>query len=414
MGTVPDDETRALAERVRHERSIRPKPQARAGEQVDSESRVPLVGREVELSRLVETAATACREGRACSLVLEGETGVGKTRLLEELLGRLRLDGVAVVAVRAVEGDRDEEWSGVLGLARSGLLHAGGVAAAPARALAMFADAIPEWTDRFPSLPGNSAPISFGRALSETLRAATEEQPVALAVDDAEWLDQASMLALLAALRDLASAPLILLFAADSQSPRIELDELRARLGRTVVGAAVRLTSLDSADIRALARRMLPGFNDVEIERVVRRVATDSAGLPLLVVELLRAVALGLDLRGSAGAWPEPYKTLSQTLPGDLPDTVVAAIKVGFRRLTAGAQRALSAASVLGDRIPLDLFARVLGSSPNEVATALDELEWHRWLVYDPRGYTFAARIVRHIIARDMVTPGQRVLEAAR
>jgi len=70
---------------------------------------------------------------------------------------------------------------------------------------------------------------------------------------------------------------------------------------------------------------------------------------------------------------------------------------------------------VLGDRISLDLLARVLGSPSNEVAKALDELEWHRWLVYDPRGYTFVARIVRQVIAQDMLTPGQRqrVLEAA-
>ena len=160
---------------------------------------------------------------------------------------------------------------------------------------------------------------------------------------------------------------------------------------------------------------MLPGFSDVEIERVARRVATDSAGLPLLAVELLRAVALGLDLRGTSGAWPEPYKTLDQTLPGELPDTVVAAIRVGFRRLSSAAQRALAAASVLGDRVTLELLARVLGLPEEQVAAALDELEWHRWLVYDPRGYTFVARVVRKVVARDMLTPGQRqrVLEAA-
>jgi adenylate cyclase len=160
---------------------------------------------------------------------------------------------------------------------------------------------------------------------------------------------------------------------------------------------------------------MLPGFSEVEIERVARRVATDSAGLPLLAVELLRAVALGLDLRGSAGAWPEPYKTLDQTMPGDLPDTVVAAIRVGFRRLSPAAQRALAAASVLGDRVPLKLLARVLDLPIGQVATSLDELEWHRWLAYDPRGYTFVARVVRKVVARDMLTPGQRqrVLEAA-
>jgi hypothetical protein len=51
---------------------------------------------------------------------------------------------------------------------------------------------------------------------------------------------------------------------------------------------------------------------------------------------------------------------------------------------------------------------------PEETAIALDELEWHRWLVAEPRGYSFVARIVRRVVERDMVTAGQRhrVLEA--
>jgi DNA-binding SARP family transcriptional activator len=415
MGTTPDAETEALADRVRSERAVRPPFAVARGEPAEGEPRLPLVGREAELARLLDVASTACRERQACGLVIEGQSGIGKTRLSEELLGRLRLDGVAVAAVRAVEADAEEEWSGLLALARSGLLSAQGVAAAPARALAVFADAVPEWAERFPNLPHNGPPVSFGRALSEILRAATEEQPLAVAVDDAQWLDRASMLALLAALRDLASAPLILLLATDDTTPPLELDEFRVRLGRGTPGVALRLRPLQSADLRALTRRVLPGFTEVEIERVVRRVATDSAGVPLLVVELLRAVALGLDLRGSAVAWPEPFKTLDQTLPGDLPDTVVAAIKVGFRRLSPRAQRVLTAAAVLGDRVSPDLLERVLGFSRKDVEAALDELEWHRWLVYEPRGYTFVARIVRQVIARDMVTAGQRqrVLEAA-
>jgi hypothetical protein len=414
IGTPPTPETQALAERVRHERPIRPPTPARSTEQLEAEPRQPLVGREVELSRLADAAAAACQDRRACTLVLEGDSGVGKTRLIEELLGRLRLDGVTVAAVRAVEADQEEEWSGIRGLARSGLLDARGLPAAPGPALAAFAEAITDWADRFPQL-NSEGTLSLGRALSEILRAATEEQPVALAVDDAHWLDQASMLGLLAAVRDLENAPLILLFAIDAHAPRAELDAHRSRLGGNSRGLVLRLSPLHSADLRSLARRMLPGFSDVEIERVVRRVAIDSAGLPLLAVELLRAVALGLDLRGSAGAWPEPYKTLDQTMPGELPDTVVAAIRVGFRRLTPDAQRALAAASVLGDRIPLELLARVLNQPEQEVARALDELEWHRWLVYDPRGYTFVARVVRKVIASDMLTPGQRqrVLEAA-
>jgi hypothetical protein len=406
LGAEPDVATRMLAERVRHERSVRPTPEVNAGER--DEPRAPLVGREVELTRLVDAAAAVCRDRRSAALIIQGESGAGKTRLVEELLARLRLDGVAVVAVRAVEADREEEWSGALGLARGGLLGVRGVAAAPSNALAAFAGIIPEWADRFPPGRSGGAPVSSGRALSEVLRAAADEQPVALAVDDAQWLDQASMLALLAALRDLAAAPLILLLSADLQPARSELDELRTRLGRDVRGVSLRLSPLDSADLRALARRMLPRFNEVEVERVVRRVATDSAGLPLLAVELLRAVALGLDLRGTPGAWPEPLRTLDQTLPGELPDTVSAAIRVGYRRLSPAAQRALSAASVLGDRVTLEQLAQALGSPLEEVAAAVDELEWHRWLQCDARGYTFVARIVRQVVARDMLTPGQR------
>jgi DNA-binding SARP family transcriptional activator len=415
IGAPPDPQTQALAERVRHERPIRPPAPARPGEAAEGEPRLPLVGREAELSRLADAAAAACRERHACTLILEGESGVGKTRLMEEVLGRLRLDGVAVAAVRAVEGDHEEEWSGIRGLARGGLLEAGGLAAAPANALAVFTEALPEWEDRFPRLSADGPPLSHGRAFSEILRAASEEQPIAVAVDDAQWLDPASMQGLRAVLRDLEASPLILLFATDPHPPRAELDALRSQIGSNVRGVAVRLSSLGSADLRTLARRMLPGFSDVEIERVVRRVATDSAGLPLLAVELLRAVALGLDLRGTAGAWPEPYKTLDQTMPGDLPDTVLAAIRVGFRRLSPGAQRALSAASVLGDRVSLESLARVLDLPAAQVAPALDELEWHRWMVYDPRGYTFVARLVRKVIEREMLTPGQRqrVLEAA-
>ena len=39
---------------------------------------------------------------------------------------------------------------------------------------------------------------------------------------------------------------------------------------------------------------------------------------------------------------------------------------------------------------------------------ALDELEWQRWLVAEGRGYSFVARLVRRVLAQDLLTPGQR------
>ncbi len=413
LSVEPEAETRLLAERVRRERGPRREVQAESAEDV-AVVRPPLGGRADELARLLEGAARSARGGRAALLLLEGEPGIGKSRLLGEMLALLRLDGMSVVAARAVESDRAEPWSGVLALLRGGMLDVPAVGGSAPAALAAFAAVSAEWADRFPGAVSQH-PTPLGRALAEALRAVTAEQPVVLAVDDAQWLDADSTLALGAALRDLAAAPLTVVLATATYPQRAELDELRSRIGRDLEGGAVRLRRLDRAALRGLAERMLPGYDPEALDRVVRRVASDSAGLPLLAVELLRAVALGLDLGTIGGSWPSPLHTLDHSLPGDLPDAVVAAIRIGVRRLSDAAQRVLVATAALGDVTAPPVLERALAMDAEEVARALDELEWHRWLAAEPRGYSFVARIVRQVIERDMLTPGQRrrVLEAA-
>jgi predicted ATPase len=244
--------------------------------------------------------------------------------------------------------------------------------------------------------------------LRNVLRVVAEEQPVVLLVDDAHWLDRDTLLALIAAVRDLSFLPLYVLFSTQPQLPRSELDDLRSRIGRDVAGTAMLLAPLDDDAVRDLAAWAVPTFEGAELDRLARRVAADSAGLPLLAVELLHAVALGLDLGTITGAWPEPAKTLDQTLPADLPDAVVAAIRVGFRRLTKEAQQVLAAAAVLRDRVEVAQLERATELHGEALTAALDELEWQRWMVAEPRGYAFLARIVRDIVARDMLTEGQR------
>ncbi|HEY3434493.1 MAG TPA: hypothetical protein VGK41_02465, partial [Solirubrobacterales bacterium] len=121
----------------------------------------------------------------------------------------------------------------------------------------------------------------------------------------------------------------------------------------------------------------------------------------------------GLEVEGRAAPWPATAKTLDQTRPGDLPDLLIAAIRVGFRALTREAQSALAAAAVLGERVSATRIGR--GAGLADPASALDELEWTRWLVAEPRGYAFIARIVREVVVRDLVTAGQRqrIIDAA-
>ncbi len=395
LAAKPDPETEALAERVRQERAWRLPKQLQPMRARDSgPQRAVLVGRAAELERVTE-AWGACRTAaRFAVALIEGDPGTGKTRLAEEVAGRARLDGAVVVGVRAVEGDFTEPWSGVFGIARGGLLDAPGAAGASPAAL--------------DQIRGRTPPDALGRACSEVLQAVADEQPVLVFVDDAQWLDRESLLALGAVARDLAKAPVMCLIAAALQPPRPEVDELRARVGRELSGVVVKVGPLDEDSVFELARRALPSYTSAQLRRVTRRVLMDSAGIPLLVTALLEAVGSGLELAAEAGAWPETDRTLNDTLPGELPHNVVAAVRINFRRLSANAQRVLVVAAVLGGRLSATRLERASGVTGDALTGALDELEWQRWLVAERRGYAFVARIVQQVVDRDMVTLGQR------
>lgn len=393
LGAEPDAETCTLAERVRLERRWRLPTES---QHVETPERGPLVGRGAELEELT-TAWAACRaKKRGSVVVIEGDPGTGKTRLAEELVVRAGLDGAVVVGVRAVEADSGEAWGGVFGIARGGLLEAPGVAGASPSAL--------------DQLRSRTPPVAPGRALSELLQAVAEEQPVLLFIDDAQWLDQESLLAVGAAARDLTGAPVLCLITAAPQPPRPELDELRARVGRELSGVLVKVGPLGEDAVYELAHLALPSYTSGQVHRVTRRVLADTAGITLLVVALLAAVASGLELAANADAWPETDRTLNDTLPGELPDNVVAAIRVNFRRLSANAQEVLVVVAVLGGRVSAARLERASGGgvTGDALASALDELEWHRWLVAERRGYAFVARIVRQVVDRDMVMEGKR------
>lgn len=250
--------------------------------------------------------------------------------------------------------------------------------------------------------------MTLVQAFVPVLAAALEEGPILLVVDDAHWVDRATLLSLLGALRDSATAPLCLLLAALPQPPREELDQFRRRMGSDLQGGVIGLGPLDGEAIRQLAAWALPGYDAVALERICRRISSDSAGLPFLAVELLSAVAQGLDVRQEPAAWPVPLHTLTQTMPGDLPETIVAALRIGFRRLSHDAQQVLTAAAVLDGSAGESLLTRVTGMGVSQLQAALDELEWQRWLETDGRGYGFVAQLARRVIAQDMVTPGQR------
>jgi len=401
LGTEPAPETRRLVDRVR---------EARVGRRVaatpeGARPRPPLVGRSAELAALTG-AWDRARAGTTVVVLIEGEPGEGKTRLLEELVDRARLEDATVASTRAVPSDAHAPWAGVVGLLSGGLAAAPGLAGASGAALATLNALAPDLETR---LPGDSAAaIEPSQALAAAVRAAASEQPVLLAWDDAQHLDRETAATLPQLARDIGGARVLVVVSAASGERRPEwVDGLRAQIGRGITGEVIRVARLDQAAIGALAQWWLPHYGAADLERVVRRVQRDSAGVALLATAMLEAVALGFRISPDAPAWPGERHTLVDTLPGDLPPAVLGAVCLRYRQTPEPAQTVLAAAASLGERFTSDELASATELARSDVEQGLDRLEWERWVAVDGRGYAFAAPIERAILLQEMVTPGQ-------
>ncbi|HUG38746.1 MAG TPA: AAA family ATPase, partial [Candidatus Limnocylindrales bacterium] len=214
-----------------------------------------LVGRESALGDL-ESAWRAVRQGGAATVLVEGEPGVGKSRLTEEFVLRLQSVESAplVVSVRLGATDRAVALGAVTALVL-GLADAPGLGGAPALALAELARLAPGIGGRFHDLPTPAGSIgALAEALAEGLGAVAAERPVVLLLDDVSYADDESAAALRPVLRRLPSQVLAFATARTALGPaapgRLAFAEGRA-LHR------LELQPLDRDGVRALLDSML-------------------------------------------------------------------------------------------------------------------------------------------------------------
>ncbi|MEN3312537.1 MAG: hypothetical protein V7645_1866 [Actinomycetota bacterium] len=274
------------------------------------------------LDRLLE----AVREGESCALVVRGEPGVGKSALLESMIGRASRCRVARAA--GVQSEMELAFAGLQQLCASMLDRLEHLPAPQRDALGTafgLVDGAPP--DRF----------LVGLAALGLLSDVAEERPLLCVVDDAQWLDRASSQALAFVARRLQADSVALVFAV--REPAEELSGLPELLVR----------GLDDADARALLGSVLPGPLD---EQVRDRIIAETHGNPLALLELPRGLAPD-ELAGRFG--------LQQ------PQALSARIEDSFeRRLTllpSTTQRLLllAAAEPLGDPVLLWRAADPLG-----------------------------------------------------
>jgi len=381
--TEPEPETKQLYQEIlqqrregRSEREAGPlssPPRVKAlgsGEGLDLPvPETPLIGRDVELGQLRDLAVQA-EDGRGSVVMVLGEAGIGKTRLLAELAVATLDRGSEVLFGRAFESEQllaFGPWvAAVRGshvLARPGVLNA--LAPAWQNELARL---FPEVGD--PAVAGEAGGENYRRlfeAIERLLATLAERRPMVLILEDLHWADEMSLRLLSYLGRRNHARQLLMVGSAREEEVagaaalRRALDEL-SQEGRCIELTLTPLTRGATVElVRALTRtdgRTTRGLEE--------QIWTASEGNAFMAVEIVRAL--------------EQDTEVSPTTALPAPERVRKLITGRLDRLSPGGQHLAAVAAVIGREFEFSLLQRAAGLSGREAAEAIEELVRRRVL----------------------------------
>ena len=301
LGVAPLAETTDLFEQVSEGTltgphrpvATRPTPAATRPEAVE----LPLVGRTTELERLVGLHRGCSDQGTLC--IVEGEAGIGKSRLCAELLAAVERSGGGVLSARCWEDEAGLPYGPVAELLNEATRSAPSWAsAATPRQLADASVLQPELAalrsdvpDPMPlSVPG--AQVRLMDAVAGIIGlAAGGSTPGVVFVDDLHAADEATLDVLGYMARRLAGQRLMLLLAwrTEAVPPGHRLRRMVAELGGRGGAESVRLRRLEQPEVAELVKAAAPQASPALLERAF----AESEGLPLFVNELVAATLSG-------------------------------------------------------------------------------------------------------------------------
>ena len=324
------------------------------------EFRTPLVGRAAELQAFAEALQTSAK-GHGSLLHLRGEPGVGKTRLLAEMKQRAAARGFDCHTGLVFDFGTARGQDAVRSLARSVLgLGADATLVERERSVAEFGALLSEEqlasVNVLLELPQPALLRSRYEAMSEQMRAdvrsdvvaslferASVATPLLVVVEDVHWADQATLNTLARVTASGAHKRLLLVLTS-----RIDGDPLNeAWLKRA--SAWQRSKRLDLQPLAAAALSELAEHLGAPDSRRLRACVERCGGNPLFLEQLLASEAEGV-----------------------LPDSVQSLVQARMDRLQSQDKRALQAASVIGQRFPLDLLRHLLGDPDYSVAVLVE------------------------------------------
>jgi tetratricopeptide (TPR) repeat protein/transcriptional regulator with XRE-family HTH domain len=369
----------------------------------------PFVGRSDEYG-LLTGLITRITTGAGYTVLIEGEAGIGKSRLMREVARYAGALGLPTLATNCYEIERATPYQAVIDLVTRALDHAPAAALrnlAPV-SLAELAALVPEVGERFPGLPqlSNDFPEArqarLSRAVGQLLEAASGGRPSIVMVDDIQWADDASAQVLHYLARHAAQRPVLVIYAYRDEDA--DSDERLARLveslRRETEARRVRLAPLTYADTESL----VAGLADANVGApgLAERLYRETEGNPFFLMSILQSLSAGetqLESRASGG-------------PGLLPDALRAAVRVRLAHVPKAIRPLLETAAVLGRRFDFDTLLAVTGEPEEQLLDAVEVLVKRRLLREEPEGgvYDFSHDKVREVVYRDIGGVRRRLL----
>lgn len=340
----------------------------------------PLVGRSPETASLLH----AYQQGgpRGYFVALQGEAGIGKTRLADEFTSWARQNGATVLTARCFEGETNLAYAPFIEALSTGIGEPGALA----RLEGLPAEWLNEASRLLPTLrPANAAPTGqiaspsaqskFFEGLRQvTLRLVAGQPPGVIFLDDLHWADPASLDFLAYLVRRLPGNPLLILAAwrDEDLTAQARLRQILAEAQRTGFATNLNLTRLQPDAVADLARLVTTRNQNLPAD-FTDRLFRESEGLPYFLVEYLDALLV------TQGMGASPQKAPASIQPEwGLPDRVRDLLKLRVAQVDELSRQLLAAAAVIGRSFDFTTLVAASGRSETEALTALETLLAHR------------------------------------
>jgi len=350
-----------------------------------------LVGRSVQLAALEGALAEATR-GRPSAIMVGGEAGVGKSRLVREFAERSRGTGARVLIGGCLElGAESLPFAPFTAVLRELVrdLGAAGVAALlPGGSGRELARLLPEFgTPAGPDEAGEARARLFEQMLV-MLEHLAESGPVVLVIEDMHWADQSTMDLLAFLIRNqwsLDGVLIVVTYRSDDLHRTHPLRPLLAELDRIDWVSRMDLGRLSRPDTAQLVAQII---GREPADDLLAAVYQRAEGNPLFTEALV----------GNSAGNGEP----GSGLPESLHDLLMA----GLRRLPEETQEVVRVASAGGDRIGHGLLTAVTGLDGTALGRALRPAVAANVLLAESDGYAFRHALIREAV-HDELLPGE-------